>query len=35
VTAVHTGETLTDAFDRADRLLYTAKAEGRDRVCAA
>ncbi|AIT07843.1 hypothetical protein MC45_17485 [Sphingomonas taxi] len=35
VTAVHAGETLTDAFDRADRLLYTAKAEGRDRVCAA
>ncbi|WP_271300123.1 GGDEF domain-containing protein [Sphingomonas sp. CV7422] len=35
VTAVHTGETITDAFDRADRLLYTAKAEGRDRVCAA
>ena len=35
VTAVHPGETLADAFERADRLLYTAKAEGRDRVCAA
>ncbi|MFN3434604.1 MAG: GGDEF domain-containing protein [Sphingomonas sp.] len=35
VTAVHAGETITGAFDRADRLLYTAKTEGRDRVCAA
>jgi diguanylate cyclase len=35
VTAVHAGETVHDAFERADRLLYTAKAEGRDRVCAA
>ncbi len=35
VTAVHTGETIAGAFDRADRLLYTAKTEGRDRVCAA
>lgn len=35
VTAVQTGETIAAAFDRADRLLYTAKAEGRDRVCAA
>jgi diguanylate cyclase len=35
VTAVHNGEAIDDAFDRADRLLYTAKADGRDRVCAA
>ena len=35
VTAVHAGEDVTSAFDRADRLLYTAKADGRDRVCAA
>ena len=35
VTAVHTGETIDGAFERSDRLLYTAKAEGRDRVCAA
>ncbi len=35
VTAVQCGETVTTAFDRADRLLYTAKADGRDRVCAA
>jgi diguanylate cyclase len=35
VTAVHAGETIAAAFDRADQLLYTAKAEGRDRVCAA
>jgi diguanylate cyclase len=35
VTAVQGGETSATAFDRADRLLYTAKAEGRDRVCAA
>lgn len=35
VTAVHPGETMAAAFDRADQLLYTAKAEGRDRVCAA
>lgn len=35
VTAVQTGESVALAFDRADRLLYTAKTEGRDRVCAA
>ena len=35
VTAVQTGEDVAAAFARADRLLYTAKAEGRDRVCAA
>ena len=35
VTAVQFGEDSATAFDRADRLLYTAKAEGRDRVCAA
>lgn len=35
VTAVQQGERSDSAFDRADRLLYTAKADGRDRVCAA
>ncbi len=35
VTAVHDDEDVAGAFDRADRLLYTAKADGRDRVCAA
>ncbi|USU04474.1 GGDEF domain-containing protein [Sphingomonadaceae bacterium OTU29THOMA1] len=35
VTAVHDAEPIDAAFDRADRLLYTAKADGRDRVCAA
>ena len=35
VTAVQPSEQIDAAFDRADRLLYTAKAEGRDRVCAA
>lgn len=35
VTAVHPGEVIDAAFERADRLLYTAKTEGRDRVCAA
>ncbi|MGR6330539.1 GGDEF domain-containing protein [Sphingomonas sp. XXL09] len=35
ITAVQAGESSAAAFDRADRLLYTAKAEGRDRVCAA
>jgi diguanylate cyclase len=35
VTAVQTEEPVAVAFARADRLLYTAKAEGRDRVCAA
>ena len=35
ITAVHHDESSADAFARADRLLYTAKADGRDRVCAA
>lgn len=35
VTAVHAEEAIDAAFERADRLLYTAKTEGRDRVCAA
>ncbi|MCP3734948.1 GGDEF domain-containing protein [Sphingomonas sp. RP10(2022)] len=35
VTAVHADELIDAAFERADRLLYTAKSEGRDRVCAA
>lgn len=35
VIAVRPGELLAAALERADRLLYTAKAEGRDRVCAA
>lgn len=35
VTAVHDGESIVAAFGRADQLLYTAKADGRDRVCAA
>jgi len=35
VTAVQTGEAIDGAFERADRLLYTAKSDGRDRVCAA
>ena len=34
VVAVRPGETLAGALSRADELLYTAKAEGRDRVCA-
>ncbi|MDP1027662.1 GGDEF domain-containing protein [Sphingomonas sp. KR1UV-12] len=34
VVALRTGETAEEAMDRADRLLYTAKAQGRDRVCA-
>lgn len=34
VIAVRPGETLAAALARADQLLYTAKAEGRDRVCA-
>ena len=32
VTAVHAGESSAEPFARADRLLYAAKAEGRDRV---
>ena len=35
VTALHEADESSDALRRADRLLYTAKAEGRDRVCAA
>jgi len=35
VTAVQTAEDIAAAFARADRLLYAAKADGRDRVCAA
>ena len=35
VTAVHAGENIASALHRADQLLYTAKADGRDRVCAA
>lgn len=35
VTAIHADESAEDAFTRADRLLYTAKDDGRDRVCAA
>ena len=34
VVALAAGETLEDALARADRLLYAAKADGRDRVCA-
>ena len=35
ITALQQGETAEIAFDRADRLLYTAKANGRDQVSAA
>ncbi len=35
VTAIHADEAAETAFARADRLLYTAKDQGRDRVCAA
>ncbi len=35
ITAIHTDETSSIAFSRADRLLYTAKEQGRDRICAA
>jgi diguanylate cyclase len=35
VVAVRPGETLTAALARADELLYAAKADGRDRICAA
>lgn len=34
VVAIRDGETMEEAMDRADRLLYTAKAQGRDQVCA-
>ena len=34
LTAVEPGEPLEEAFARADRLLYTAKSTGRDRLCA-
>ncbi len=34
VVALRGDETTEEAMDRADRLLYTAKAQGRDRVCA-
>jgi diguanylate cyclase len=35
VTAIHADEAAESAFARADRLLYTAKGDGRDRICAA
>ena len=35
ITAVHPNEHSATPFDRADQLLYSAKADGRDRVCAA
>ena len=35
VVALRDDEQAEEAMDRADRLLYTAKAQGRDRVCAA
>jgi len=34
VTAVRANETSEETIERADKLLYTAKAQGRDRVCA-
>ncbi|WP_188659792.1 GGDEF domain-containing protein [Sphingomonas metalli] len=34
IVAIQEGESAEEAMDRADRLLYTAKAQGRDRVCA-
>lgn len=34
ITAIHADEPAETAFGRADRLLYTAKEQGRDRVCA-
>ncbi|MEG3084466.1 GGDEF domain-containing protein [Sphingomonas sp. PB2P12] len=35
ITAIHADETSDLAFARADRLLYTAKEQGRDCICAA
>ena len=35
VVAIRAGETADDATERADRLLYVAKDQGRDRICAA
>ena len=35
VTAIHADEGAESALARADRLLYTAKDDGRDRICAA
>jgi diguanylate cyclase len=35
VTAIQPGEPQDQAFARADRLLYAAKADGRDRIHAA
>ncbi len=34
ITAIRSDEPAETAFERADRLLYTAKEQGRDRVCA-
>lgn len=33
LTGHHRGDPLADTLERADRLLYQAKAEGRDRIC--
>jgi diguanylate cyclase (GGDEF)-like protein len=33
LTGHHRGDTLAQTLERADRLLYQAKAEGRDRIC--
>jgi diguanylate cyclase len=33
LTGHRRGETLAQTLERADRLLYKAKAEGRNRVC--
>ena len=35
VTAIHADEPSGEGLNRADRLLYMAKSDGRDRVCAA
>ncbi|SFO40375.1 GGDEF domain-containing protein [Sphingomonas sp. OK281] len=34
ITAIHDDEPVETAFARADRLLYAAKDQGRDRICA-